>query len=155
MCAVRGFPKRILVSGFITWHSVDIVLFALAFCFTGKSAKKFSRAVSIGNNQEFLSGEKVEQAIADSFRRLIQNAIICWNYLYLTQKITEAEGGEKRQELLTAVRNGSMAAWGTSIRMARMISQMKNYRIRSDDTHLRSWQERRILGEDVWPNSRF
>ena len=78
----------------------------------GESANKFSRAVSFGNNQEFLSGEKVEQEIAQSCRRLIQNAIICWNYLYLTQKITEAESQEKRQELLTAVRNGSVAAWG-------------------------------------------
>ena len=112
MNSVHEFRKQTFVSGFITWHSVDIVLFALAFCFTGKSAKKFFCAVSIGNNQEFLSGEKVEQAIADSFRRLIQNAIICWNYLYLTQKITEAEGGEKRQELLTAVRNDSMATMG-------------------------------------------
>ena len=121
----------------------------------GENSYKFSRAVSFGNNQEFLSGEKVEQDIADCRRRRVQNAIIKGAYLHLTQKIAEAEGEEKRKELLTAVRNGSMAAWGTSIRMARMISQMKNYRIRSDDTHLRSWQERRILGEDVWPNSRF
>ena len=78
----------------------------------GETVNRFSRAVSFGNNQEFLSGEKLEQEIAQSCRRLIQNAIICWNYLYLTQKITEAESEEKRHELLTAVRNGSVAAWG-------------------------------------------
>jgi TnpA family transposase len=77
----------------------------------GESVNKFSRALAFGNNQEFLSGEKVEQEIADSCRRLIQNAIICWNYLYLTQKIAEAESEEERQELLTAIRNGSVARW--------------------------------------------
>jgi Tn3 transposase DDE domain-containing protein len=38
-------------------------------------------------------------------------SIICWNYLYLTQKIAEAESEEHRQELLMAVRNGSVATW--------------------------------------------
>ena len=77
----------------------------------GESVNKFSRALSFGNNQEFLSGEKVEQEIAESCRRLIQNAIICWNYLYLTQKITEASSEQERQEILTVVRNGSVASW--------------------------------------------
>ena len=47
----------------------------------GESANKFSCAVSFGNNHEYLSGEKVEQEIANSWRRLTQNAIVCWNYL--------------------------------------------------------------------------
>ncbi len=77
----------------------------------GESAQKFSRAISFGNNQEFLYGEKMEQEIAEACRRLIKNAIICWNYLYLTQKIAEAESEEHRQELLAAVRTGSVVAW--------------------------------------------
>lgn len=31
--------------------------------------------------------------------------------MYLSQKITQAEHPERRQELLTAVRNGSVASW--------------------------------------------
>jgi TnpA family transposase len=77
----------------------------------GENVNKFARAVSFGTNQEFLYGDKVEQEIAEGCRRLIKNAIICWNYLYLTQKIVDAESEERRQELLTAVRNGSVAAW--------------------------------------------
>jgi TnpA family transposase len=77
----------------------------------GESANKFSRAISFGNNQEFLSGEKIEQEIAEGCRRLIKNAIVCWNYLYLTQKIAEAESEEERQKLLSAVRSGSVARW--------------------------------------------
>ena len=52
--------------------------------------------------------EKVEQEIAEGCQRLIKNAIICWNYLYLTQKIAEADSEERQQELLLAVRNGSV-----------------------------------------------
>ena len=77
----------------------------------GENVNKFSRAVSFGNNQEFLSGEKIEQEIAEGCRRLIKNAIICWNYLYLTQKIIEAESEELKQELLTGIRNGSPVTW--------------------------------------------
>jgi TnpA family transposase len=77
----------------------------------GENVNKFARAVSFGNSQEFLYGEKVEQEIAEGCRRLIKNAIICWNYLYLTQKIAEAESEERRQELLLAVRNGSVVTW--------------------------------------------
>ncbi len=78
----------------------------------GENVNKFARAISCGNNQEFLYGDKVEQEIAEGCRRLIKNAIICWNYLYLTQKIAEAESEERRQELIAATRHGSMASWG-------------------------------------------
>ena len=77
----------------------------------GENAQKFSRAISFGNNQEFLHGEKMEQAIAEACRRLIKNTIICWNYLYLTQKIVDAKSEEERKELLAAIRAGSVVAW--------------------------------------------
>ena len=77
----------------------------------GENANKFARAVSFGNNQEFLYGEQVEQEIAEGCRRLIKNAIICWNYLYLTQQIAAAESDERRQAILAAVRNGSVVTW--------------------------------------------
>jgi hypothetical protein len=44
-------------------------------------------------------------------RRLIKNAIICWNYLYLSQKIAQEEDIKHRQELLAAVQNGSVVSW--------------------------------------------
>jgi TnpA family transposase len=77
----------------------------------GENANKFSRAVAFGNHQEFLSGEKIEQEIAEGCRRLIKNAIICWNYLYLTKKLAEADNEDRRQALLIAVRHGSVVTW--------------------------------------------
>ena len=77
----------------------------------GDNANQFSKAISFGNHHAFLDGEKVEQEMAEGCRRLIKNAIICWNYLYLSQKIAQEPEGERRQELLAAVKNGSVVSW--------------------------------------------
>ena len=45
-----------------------------------ESSNKFGKAVFHGNNQEFQYSTKEEQLIADGCKRLIENAIICWNY---------------------------------------------------------------------------
>jgi hypothetical protein len=34
-----------------------------------------------------------------------------WNYLYLSQKIGQEQDGQRRQELLTAVQQGSVVSW--------------------------------------------
>jgi TnpA family transposase len=43
---------------------------------------RFTRAVSVGNPREFLQAEKQEQEMAEACKRLVNNCIICWNYLY-------------------------------------------------------------------------
>jgi TnpA family transposase len=77
----------------------------------GENANQFSKAISFGNHHAFLYGEKVEQELAEGCRRLIKNAIICWNYLYLSQKIGQEKDAERRQALLAAVQQGSVASW--------------------------------------------
>ena len=46
-----------------------------------ENSHQFSRAVSIGNPREFTQAEKQEQEVAEGCKRLIKNAITCWNYL--------------------------------------------------------------------------
>ncbi len=77
----------------------------------GEHANRFSKAVGFGNNQAFAQGEKSEQEIAETCRRLIKNSIICWNYLYASKRLLEETDKERQQELLTAIRGGSMVAW--------------------------------------------
>ncbi len=43
-------------------------------------------------------------------KRLIANAIICWNYLYITKKYKAATDEEKK-EIKKAIQNGSMVIW--------------------------------------------
>jgi hypothetical protein len=69
----------------------------------------FTRAVSVGNPREFLQAEKEDQEMA--CKRLIKNCVICWNYLYLSQKLAEIDDRAKRGELLQAMAHESVAAW--------------------------------------------
>ena len=59
----------------------------------------------------FLQAEKEDQEMAEACKRLIKNCIICWNYLYLSQKLEEITDTESREALLDAVAHGSTVAW--------------------------------------------
>lgn len=48
-------------------------------------SNKFSKAVFFANNQEFKQGDVGDQKIATACKVLIQNVILLWNYLYLSQ----------------------------------------------------------------------
>jgi TnpA family transposase len=74
-------------------------------------AHRFTRAVSVGNPREFLQAEKHDQEIAEGCKRLIKNCIVCWNYLYLSQKLAEIPDDEQRATLLQAIQQGSVVAW--------------------------------------------
>ena len=76
-----------------------------------ESSNKFSKAVSFGHAHEFIQSEKEYQEIAEGCRRLIKNAIVCWNYLYLSRELAAEENEERRAELIEAIRNGSVATW--------------------------------------------
>ena len=75
-----------------------------------ESAQKFSNAVAFGS-QELRQADREEQNIVVACRRLIKNSIICWNYLYLSQKIVNAPSPAHKKEILDAVQNGSVVAW--------------------------------------------
>jgi TnpA family transposase len=72
---------------------------------------RFTRAVSVGNPREFLQAEKEDQEMEEACKRLIKNCIICWNYLYLSQKLEEIKDPAERERFLDAVAHGSAAAW--------------------------------------------
>lgn len=77
----------------------------------GENAQKFAKAIFYGNNQEFQHSTKDEQLIAEGCKRLIENAIICWNYLYLSQQILEAKNEDHRQNLIRTIKNSSVITW--------------------------------------------
>ena len=76
-----------------------------------ESSNKFSKAVSFGQSNEFIQSEKEEQEIAETCRRLIKNAIICWNYLYLSRELAVEKNEERKAKLLEAIENGSVMTW--------------------------------------------
>ena len=76
-----------------------------------ESSNKLSKAVSFGNNNEFIQSEKEDQEIAEGCRRLIKNAIICWNYLFLTRELDQESDPARKAELIKAIRNVSVTTW--------------------------------------------
>ena len=74
-------------------------------------ANRFTRAVAVGNPREFTQGDKEEQEIAESCNRLIKNAIICWNYLYLSQKLARIKEADQKERLLAAIASHSVICW--------------------------------------------
>ena len=52
-----------------------------------------------------------EQEIAESCNRLIKNAIICWNYLYLSQKLEGMDSPDQKDKLLSAISSHSPMSW--------------------------------------------
>jgi TnpA family transposase len=77
-----------------------------------ESSHRFSREISIGNGRELAQAEKQEQEIAEACKRLIKNAIVCWNYLYLTQKVVEEKDPEAKKAALQSIAAGSVVSWG-------------------------------------------
>jgi len=110
--ALRAFG-RIIKSIFILRYIDDV---GLRQAIEGQLNKieswhRFSRAISVGNAREMTQTEKEEQEIAEACKRIIKNAIVCWNYLYLTQRIADETDADARETFLDTVAAGSVVSW--------------------------------------------
>lgn len=75
-------------------------------------ANCFTKAVAVGDPRGFTQAEKEDQEIAERCNRLIKNSIICWNYLYLSDKLVRLETQPKQQKsLITAISAHSVMSW--------------------------------------------
>lgn len=53
-----------------------------------------------------------EQNLAVACKVLIQNSIVLWNYLYLSEIITNCKDEEEQKEALSMIKEGSILCWG-------------------------------------------
>ncbi len=75
-------------------------------------ANRFTRAVAVGDPRGFTQAEKEEQEIAEACNRLIKNSIICWNYLYISNKLARLESQPALQKaLFSAIASHSVMSW--------------------------------------------
>lgn len=44
-------------------------------------------------------------------KRLVKNAVICWNYVYLSKRLLQAPNATQQARLLEAIRHGSPISW--------------------------------------------
>ena len=76
-----------------------------------ENSNKFSKTVFHGNNQDFIYALKEQQDIAEACKRLIKTCIICWNYLYLSQRFLETTNQSEKNRIIKALLNGSIEIW--------------------------------------------
>jgi TnpA family transposase len=77
----------------------------------GENTNKFGGAVSFGNRGELNYATKEEQEIAIGCKRLIENASICWNYLYLSNLILKTTSEIEKNKIIETIKNGSILIW--------------------------------------------
>jgi Tn3 transposase DDE domain len=58
--------------------------------------------ICTGSPREFLNAEKEDQKLAEAYKRLIKNCIVCWNYLHLSQQLAAIDDPAKREEFIQA-----------------------------------------------------
>lgn len=76
-----------------------------------ENVNRFSKAIFFGNSGEYFYANKEEQDIASNSLTLIQNSIICWNYLYFSNLLVKEKDLEQQQKLTKALKNGSIVHW--------------------------------------------
>ncbi len=74
-------------------------------------SNKFSKAIFFANNQEFKCGTQDEQEIIAACSVLIQNAIVLWNYLSVSQHLIGMNDIAERNKTVTLIKQGSMMTW--------------------------------------------
>jgi TnpA family transposase len=75
-------------------------------------ANRLTRAVAVGDPRGFIQPEKEEQEIAEACNRLIKNSIICWNYLYIFDRLARLDKQSNQQKiLLSAISSHSVMSW--------------------------------------------
>ena len=75
-------------------------------------AHRFARFVFFDNNQEYDEASKDGQEIIAGCKQLIQNCIILWNYMKLTQSYDSTISAEEKRRFTEATRGSSIISWG-------------------------------------------
>ena len=55
---------------------------------------------------------RTEQQVADTCKNLIKNAIVCWNYLYLTRQVQQSKTPAEAEAFIKAAKQKTVNAWG-------------------------------------------
>lgn len=76
----------------------------------GEAGNKLDRALAIGR-VDYVQTIKEDQEIAETCKRLIKNTIVCWNFMYLSKRLSEAKTDTEYSLLLRKIKASSMLAW--------------------------------------------
>lgn len=74
-------------------------------------SNQFSKAVCFSNSGKLIFLHQNEQLISQAATRLIKNIIICWNYLYLEERLRKTKTENERKYLMELILSGSAMSW--------------------------------------------
>lgn len=77
----------------------------------GEQANSFFKAVFWARGSRLyvnLPGDEERYLLS---AQLIQNAVVLWNYLYITDRLAKLPAGDARQEVVEQIQQGQMLAW--------------------------------------------
>ena len=74
-------------------------------------SNKFSDAVFWDRGKKFHVGTKDEQEKYTLCKTIIQNSIIFWNYLFLTDRLSKCRKSEDKNDLVESIMKGSVLTW--------------------------------------------
>jgi TnpA family transposase len=108
---------------------------------------RFSKVVFFGQNQEFQAATKEEQERIILCRSIIQNAIVLWNYLYLSDLLSKVEQQEEVEEIILTVRNSTALTWKhiNFIGEYDFTNLLNNKELRFDMEKLKVWNYQKLL----------
>lgn len=76
----------------------------------GESLNKLDRALAIGS-PDYSEVDKDDQSITETCKRLIKNCLICWNYMYLSQRLLDAKDNKEKQYIISRILETSVVSW--------------------------------------------
>jgi hypothetical protein len=74
-------------------------------------SNKFSKAVFFANSQEFKVGAKEDQILIVACKSFIQNCIVLWNYLFLSNEVINAKNEKSKKYLIAIIKQNSVISW--------------------------------------------
>ena len=106
---------------------------------------RFATEVFFSNNQEFQVATKEEQEKIIQCRLLLQNAIVLWNYMYLSEMLTKVQSQEELEEIMAVIKNSTAVVWYHVNMMGEydFTKLLNNNNLRFDIDKIRAWKYRK------------
>jgi TnpA family transposase len=107
---------------------------------------RFAKAVFFSNNQEFQVATKEEQEKIIQCRLLLQNAIVLWNYMYLSEMLTKVQSQEELEEIMAVIRNSTAVVWHHVNMMGEydFTKLLNKNNLRFDIDKIRAWKYKNV-----------
>lgn len=76
----------------------------------GESGNRLNKELALGR-LEYTQSLKEEQALAESCKRILKNVVVCWNFMFVSQRLLHARSEQERAAILRKVKSSSLLAW--------------------------------------------